>query len=427
MKIDDVDGIEDIDTDGVSDTSSASSQDAKKKQLFFKLGALGVVIVGVVAWRVMTIFGTDAPVQQEQVQLFKNDDLVQSRLAGEITPELNQQKTELYELRKQNAEIMKQFAELKDSKNEQKDVANQQLMSGVDFKYSNGKTNQQDLGFPKPFQAFNDIQNAERNGNFEAPKPIAKSVQKEEIKDSLVFDMQKKAETNSTSLLQAHQIQKRELILPPGALIQARLIGGVRAPTLTKALNEPQPVSMIVTNLASLPNRAKINIKECIVKGEAKGDLSTESVYIRTNYISCVTNDGEVLVSKLSGTVYGKSGVNGIGGVVVSKQGALLGRALIAGFVNGFANAANSQYQNTLTSTTGTLTSGASNMSAIDVAKSGAYGGIANAGTEMSKFYMDMVKQIEPSIEIKANIDVDILITDPSTIEIGKKDKGVIK
>lgn len=426
MKNDDIEAIEDIDIEDADNISIASSQDAKKKQLFFKLGALGVVIVGVVAWRVMTIFGTDAPVQQEQVQLFKNDDLVQSRLAGEITPELNQQKTELYEIRKQNAEMMKQFAELKDSKNEQKDAAKQQLVSGVDFKYSNGSTNQSDLSFPKPFQAFNDIQNTERNGNFVVPKAV-KSVQKEEVKDSLVFDIQKKAETNSTSPLQALQTKKRELILPPGALIQARLIGGVRAPTLTKALNEPQPVSMIVTSLASLPNRAKLNIKECIVKGEAKGDLSTESVYIRTNYISCVTNDGEVLVSKLSGTVYGKSGVNGIGGVVVSKQGALLGRALIAGFVNGFANAANSQYQNTLTSTTGTLTSGASNMSAGDVAKSGAYGGIASGGTEMSKFYMDMVKQIEPSIEIKANIDVDILITDPSTIEIGKKDKGVVK
>ncbi len=34
MKNDDVDGIEDIDTDGVSDTSSASSQDAKKNTFF---------------------------------------------------------------------------------------------------------------------------------------------------------------------------------------------------------------------------------------------------------------------------------------------------------------------------------------------------------------------------------------------------------
>lgn len=416
--------IDDIEIDDVREESAVSSQDAKKKQLYFKLGAIGLAIAGVVAWRVTVLFGGAEPVKQEEVQLFKNDDMVQTRLAGEIAPELNQQKTELYEMKKQNAELLKQFEELKNTKAEQRREP-ERATDGVDFKYSN-QPQPQNLSFPKPFQSFTDIQNSEKNGNFVAPKPIEKTVQKEEIKDSLVFDLQKKQDTNATSTLLQPTAKKRELMLPPGALIKARLVGGVRAPTLTKAVNEPQPVNMIVTDLASLPNRAKMNIKECVIKGEAKGDLSTESVYIRTNYLSCVTNDGEVLVSKLSGTVYGKSGVNGIGGVVVSKQGALLGRALIAGFVNGFANAANSQYQTTLTSTTGTLTSG-SDMSPSDMAKSGAYGGIANAGTEMSKFYMDMVKQIEPSIEIKANIDVDILITDPSPIEISKKDKGVMK
>ncbi len=106
---------------------------------------------------------------------------------------------------------------------------------------------------------------------------------------------------------------------------------------------------------------------------------------------------------------------------MVSKQGALLGRSLIAGFVSGFANVANTQYQNTLTSTTGTLTTGNTNMSAGDVLKSGVYGAMNQGGTEMNKFYMDMVKQVEPSIEIKANINVDVVVTDESTIKFEGK------
>jgi conjugal transfer pilus assembly protein TraB len=283
---------------------------------------------------------------------------------------------------------------------------------GVDFKYSD--SNQEEDSYPLPFQNF-------QNTNPQAAvvqKPIEKIIKIENMQDSMVFDIKK----NDDNITDDKKISrgKKNITLAPGVLIKARLISGVRAPTLTKAVHEPQPVFLKVTDLAILPNRGKLNIKECIVKGEAKGDLATETVHIRTNFLSCTTNDGEVLVSKLSASVFGTSGTNGIGGVVVSKQGALLGRSLIAGFVDGFAKSGSSQYQSVLTTTTGTLTSN-DGMSSDEMLKSGAYGGMSKAGSEMSKFYMDMVRQIEPSIEIKPNIDVDIMVTDVSTIEFKKE------
>lgn len=389
--------------------------DAQKEQRNIKLIAGGAALVLLVAWRAWVAIGSvedNTVAEKEKIRIFKNDDMVQTKFVGEIAPEISAQKSELLQMKKQQAEQLKQIEEMKKMMMDQK--SDKKNIKGVDFKYSHSSQEEDDVSYPLPFQNF-------QNTNSQiavAQRPTEKITKIENIQDSMVFDI-KKNDDNSTDNKKISR-GKKNITLAPGVLIKARLISGVRAPTLTKAVHEPQPVFLKVTDLAILPNRGKLNIKECMIKGEAKGDLATETVHIRTNFLSCTTNDGEVLVSKLSASVFGTSGTNGIAGVVVSKQGALLGRSLIAGFVDGFAKSGSSQYQSVLTSTTGTLTTN-DGMSNDEMLKSGAYGGIAKAGAEMSKFYMDMVKQIEPSIEIKPNIDVDVMVTDVSIIEFKKE------
>lgn len=389
-----------------------SPLETKKNLVYIKV-AIGVaILLGFVIYRIYVSFSNleeNTPQSVEKVTIFKNDDMVQTKFAGEITPELNAQKTDIYEMKKQNELLKREFEEYKKQQEAHRLEPKSEPTKGIDFKY----TNKENLSFPAPSQTQT------TNSAFDIPqKEEERSVKVENLQDSMVFDVKKNDVNSSKEVVKK---AKKTITIAPGVVIKARLISGVRAPTLTKAVNEPQPVLLKVTDFAMLPNRGKLNIKDCVIKGEAKGNLSTETVEIRTNYLSCTTKDGEVLVSKLAGTVTGGNGSNGIAGVVVSKQGVLLGRSLIAGFVSGFANVANTQYQNTLTSTTGTLTTGSSNMSVGDMAKSGVYGGIAQVGTTMDKFYMDMVKQIEPSIEIKANINVDVVVTDESIIEFKGK------
>ncbi|MFA5453985.1 MAG: TraB/VirB10 family protein [Sulfurimonas sp.] len=391
---------------------------AQKEQRNIKLIAGGAALAILVAWRIWVAIGSaenNTVVEKEKIRIFKNDDMVQTKFIGEITPEISAQKSELLQMKKQQTEQLKQIEEMKKMMEKKtENEADVKANKGVDFKYSRSNQKEDDDSYPLPFQNFQNINSQAAI----AQKPVEKTTKIENIQDSMVFDI-KKNDDNSTDDRKISR-GKKNITLAPGVLIKARLISGVRAPTLTKAVHEPQPVFLKVTDLAILPNRGKLNIKECMIKGEAKGDLATETVFIRTNFLSCTTNDGEILISKLSGSVFGTSGSNGIAGVVVSKQGALLGRSLIAGFVDGFAKSGSSQYQSVLTSTTGTLTTN-DGMSSDEMLKSGAYGGIAKAGAEMSKFYMDMVKQIEPSIEIKPNIDVDVMVTDVSVIEFKKE------
>ena len=384
------------------DNNETAPHEAQKQQTIIKVGVAASILAIFVIYRIYLAFtsvDTNTTQIKEEVKIFKNDDMVQTKFAHEITPEIKAQKADIYKIQKEMIEQKKLIEELKKQ--------NDELIKSKEPALQNNMANSDNMQFPNfPIQ---------HNVMGDEPKDIKRTIIKQNQDNSLIFDIEPQNKSSDTQVPTAEN--KKVLILPPGAVIKARLISGVRAPTLTKAVNEPQPVLLKVTDLAMLPNHARTNIKDCVIKGEAKGDLSTETVQIRTNFLSCTTNDGEVLVSQLFGTVTGSSGSNGIAGEVVSKQGALLGRSLIAGFVNGFANVANNQYQSTLTSTSGTLTT-SNATSTSDMAKSGAYGGLATAGDEMSKFYMEMVRQIEPSIEIKPNIDVDVIVTDTSKIEI---------
>ncbi len=393
----------------MSDTTNPI--DAQKEQIKLKVGIAGAILVILVIYRVYIVYsGVDEnrPMEQAEIKIFKNDDMVQTKFASEITPELDSQKKQLLQMQKQQESLLKELKELRKEK-EQK-----QTQQKIDL---NSKVEKQDVGnyvnsnmFPAPYQGDNNT--PKKNITYKSERLLDNMEFKETYNNSNA--------TNKGKIEEKENNSSKEIIIPPGAIIEARLISGARAPTLTKAVNDPQPVLLKITNIAKLPNKARLNIKECTVTGEARGDLSSETVQIRTNYLSCTSNSGEVIVTKLAGVVTGKSGNIGIAGTVVSKQGALLGRSLIAGFVNGFASVAESQYQSTLTSTTGTLTS-TNDLSGNDLAKSGAYGGVAMAGNEMSKFYMDMVKQIEPVIELKPNIDVDIFVTAPSEMKIKGK------
>ncbi len=288
-----------------------SPLETKKSHVYLKV-AIGIaILLGFVIYRIYVSFSNleeNTPQSAEKVTIFKNDDMVQTKFAGEITPELNAQKTDIYEMKKQNELLKREFEEYKKQQETHRLEPKSEPTKGIDFKY----TNRENLSFPSPSPSPSQTQTT--NSAFDIPqKEEERSVKVENLQDSMVFDVKKNDVNNSK---EAVKKGKKTITIAPGVVIKARLISGVRAPTLTKAVNEPQPVLLKVTDFAMLPNRGKLNIKDCVIKGEAKGNLSTETVEIRTNYLSCTTNDGEVLVSKLAGTVTGGNGSNGISGVV---------------------------------------------------------------------------------------------------------------
>ena len=114
----------------------------------------------------------------------------------------------------------------------------------------------------------------------------------------------------------------------------------------------------------------------------------------------------------------GEDGKAGVRGRLVSKQGQIIAKSLMAGFLSGAAeafdvdavptlnleNTGRTQYQQT--DFTGTLAQGA------------AAKGASNALDRIAQFYIQMAEGIFPVIEIDAGRQVEIIVTKGSSLRV---------
>jgi conjugal transfer pilus assembly protein TraB len=190
-----------------------------------------------------------------------------------------------------------------------------------------------------------------------------------------------------------------------GAFVRAVLMNGVDAPSGVKGKGSPYPVLLRIIDLAQLPNKFRADIRECFAIGEAYGELSSERANIRINTISCNSKDGAVAEGQVSGYVVGEDGKLGVAGQVVTKQGAMLARTMAAGFLQGVSQA----FSQSATVVNISPTGSTSTIDPNKTAQAGLGGGVSKAAEELSKFYIDMSKEMFPVVEVSAGRKVEIV------------------
>lgn len=190
--------------------------------------------------------------------------------------------------------------------------------------------------------------------------------------------------------------------LPLGSFFEVVLLNGMDAPTNAAAQKNPTPVLARVKSSAILPNRFNHNIIDCFVLVSGYGSLSSERALLRGEGISCVASDGKVFESgktEFDGYVVGEDGRAGLRGRLVSKQGQVIARSIAAGMLTGAAQMI------TPTATAGiNINSGTSyNLPpAGSVAQSMVGQGLNNAAQAVSKFYLEVAREMTPVVEIDA-------------------------
>lgn len=197
--------------------------------------------------------------------------------------------------------------------------------------------------------------------------------------------------------------------IPAGSIITGTLITGMDAPTGRQARQEPHPALLRIKHEAILPNRFRADVRECFVLLGGYGDLSSERAYLRGETISCVRNDGKVVESSLESFTVGEDGKAGVRGRLVSKQGAMLSKALAAGMIEGFAEAFDRVPVPTLSLDSGDRQLYQQAFSS-DGAQSGAVAGVGKALDRLAQFYIDQAEGMFPVIEIDAGREVEVVM-----------------
>jgi len=139
----------------------------------------------------------------------------------------------------------------------------------------------------------------------------------------------------------------------------------------------------------------------------AHGDISSERAMARTETLSCIDKNDVVHEHEVKGYIYDESGMAGIRGTLVSKQGQLIANSILAGVGAGVGSAFNQQASTISNSALGSMTT-------LDPNKIGMAGlgqGVNSGLGRLADYFIKLAEQLHPVIEVSAGRAVDIVFT----------------
>lgn len=206
-----------------------------------------------------------------------------------------------------------------------------------------------------------------------------------------------------------------DVYIPAGSILTGTLINGADFPTGKGSYENPTPNLIRISKHAILPNRYTSDVRECFLLVGGRGELASERAKLRGEMLSCVRNDGSVIQTKLNSYVVGEDGKEGLKGRLVSKQGQLIARTMVAGFLSGMSEAFDYSPVSVLsTSNTGEVQY-QKNFSS-EAAQGGFAKGAKSALDKVADFYMQLADEMVPVIEINAGRQVDIIVISGTTL-----------
>ena len=209
-----------------------------------------------------------------------------------------------------------------------------------------------------------------------------------------------------------------ETFLPAGSIFSGTLITGLDVSCGKSSKKDPFPVLLRVKKEAILPNRYRADVRECFLIAAGWGDLGSERAYLRGERLSCIREDGKAIETKIDMYAVGEDGKAGVRGRLVSKTGALLSKALMAGFMEGFSKIfTKTPVLQIGTGTPQQMTPFQSTLSKDSMQTAGLEGA-GSALERLAKYYIDMAKDIFPVIEIDAGRAVDFVLISGKSLKL---------
>lgn len=232
-----------------------------------------------------------------------------------------------------------------------------------------------------------------------------------------VLAVRRAAEARSTG-----QLETEELVLPTGSIIEAVVLAGLDAPTNQGAKRDPFPALLRFKKEAILPNRYRADVRECFLVASGYGDQSTERVFLRGETLSCGFEGGVFSEASMDSYAQGEDGKAGVRGRLVTKDGALLRRAALAGFAQGMSKAFDINVVPVVNTADDVAdTANVQSLDAQDAIRTGAIGGVSKAFEKLADRYLELADSIFPVIELDAGRTVTFIVTRPIRLKVPKK------
>ena len=212
--------------------------------------------------------------------------------------------------------------------------------------------------------------------------------------------------------------------LPAGAYAEAVVLAGVDASVGVSSQGDPRPVLLRLTGKAKSAaadgEALEADVAGCTLTGAAYGDLSSEKIYVRLQTMTCAGPDPETVIeTKVAGFVAG-GGKAGVRGPVVSREGALVEKAFLAGLVSGAGETAANLLQ--VTAGTAGAESATSAAGLRDLGRAGLGGGAASAGRRVADYLIRRAEQYQPVIQLQTGTRVTVVFIEGARID-GREEK----
>ena len=208
--------------------------------------------------------------------------------------------------------------------------------------------------------------------------------------------------------------------VPAGSYAEAVVLAGADASAGVQSQGDPRPVLLRLTGPAygaAVDGRAETtDVEGCTITGAAYGDLSSEKVYVRLQTMACTgERPGTVIETPVSGFVAG-AGKAGVRGAVVSREGALVQRAFLAGLFSGFGESATQAFRpQAVLAGGGTAT--IANTGLGDIGRAGLGSGASTAGQEISDYLIRRAEQYQPVIQLAAGTPVTVVFLEGAWLD----------
>ena len=210
--------------------------------------------------------------------------------------------------------------------------------------------------------------------------------------------------------------------LPAGSHVEAVVLAGVDASAGISSQGDPRPLLLRLTGpawtAAAGGSALQVDVAGCTVTGAAHGDLSSEKVYARLRTLTCAGPEpGSVIETEVAGFIAG-SGKTGVRGPVVSREGALVQKAFLAGLVSGAGQGAAQAFQPQAVPTGGG-NAAVANTGLMDIGRAGLGAGAASAGQKVADYLIRRAEQYQPVIQLRAGTRVSVVFLEGARLDGG--------